>query len=248
MIKLVTGKLGAGKTLYCVAEMLDLFCKGRTVATNIALNWDEMCRLALSYKGVILDRRQWVEIDPNKDRNWHLVPPWGVLGGPVAVYLDEIHLFFNARNWQQTASVFEDLVSFLTQSRKACMDITFIAQDGGTIDKSFRVQCEFEYYVVNGDHLPLGIIGQLPFKFFIVCIKDPVGEFTIRKEYRGYDKRLFAVYGSHTFLDTRMQELSEKAVRVRPYKLQRVGLVRRIRERIRVEFKALFRRKHLRTS
>src|SRR5688572_28079824 len=119
MIQIVTGKLGAGKTLYCVMLMFDALVKGRTVATNIAVVFEELAALALRLHGVRLRPEQVVTVNPEKDPNWHKVIPWGVAGHPVEVFLDEIHLFFNARDWQKTHADARSLLSFLTQSRKA---------------------------------------------------------------------------------------------------------------------------------
>lgn len=227
MIKVITGKLGAGKTLFAVTEIYDLLCKGRTVATNIALNWPELCALAKRHRGRVLDRRQWLELDPGKNPDWQHVIPWGVQGLPVAVYLDEIHLFFNARDWAETAKLHRGLLSFLTQSRKACVDVTFIAQEISTIEKQFRVLAEWEYYAVSTDHMPLGPLGKLPFKAFIVAVRDANHGYLVKRIWKSYDKRFFRLYGSFTFLDAEMNGLAAVAVRVEPFKLERVSYLRR---------------------
>jgi hypothetical protein len=227
MIQIVTGKLGAGKTLYCVMLMFDALCKGRTIATNIAVNFEELAALALRFKGVRLDPGQIMHVNPEKDQNWHKVIPWGVAGHPVEVFLDEIHLFFNARDWQKTHADARSLLSFLTQSRKARCNVTFIAQEIKTVEAQFRALAEWELYVASSDHLPLGILKSLPWKCFIVAQRDATHGYLLRRIWRSYDKRFFRCYGSFTFLDAEMNELHAKAVKAQPFKLGRIGFLKR---------------------
>lgn len=226
MIQIVTGKLGAGKTLYSVMLMFDALCRGATVVTNIAVNWDEMASLARRTKRRVLNPAQLVKLDPQTDRNWQESIPFGRPGSFVEVFLDEIHLFFNARDWAKTNAESKGLLSFLTQSRKAGVNVTFIAQEITTVEKQFRCLAEWELYVFSSDHIPLGFLGKFPFKFFIVSQLDAKTGVLLNKSCRGYNKRFFRLYGSFTFLDAEMQELSSKAVFAELHKLPRVGFFR----------------------
>jgi hypothetical protein len=228
MIQIVTGKLGAGKTLYCVMLIFDALVKGRTVCTNIAVNFEELFALALRLHGVRIKREQLVYINPEKDPNWHKLIPWGVPGSPVEVVLDEIHLFFNARDWQKTHVEARSMLSYLTQSRKAQCNITFIAQEIKTVEAQFRALAEWELYVASSDHLPLGILKSLPWKCFIVAQRDATHGYLLRRIWRKYDKRFFRCYGSFTFLDKEMNEIAATVVKVEPFKLQRIGFLRRL--------------------
>lgn len=233
MIQIVTGKLGAGKTLYTVMRMFESFCAGATVVTNIAIEWEEFVCMARRLRRVVLDRDQYIRLDPGSDANWHRQVPFGTVGLFVEVYLDEIHLFFNARDWAKTNAESKDLLSFLTQSRKAHVNLTFIAQEITMVEKQFRVLAEWEIYVVSSDHIPMAALGKLPWKFFIISQRDAVNGNLIKKTYRSYDKRFFRLYGSFTFLDGVMTSLAASAVIARPYKLPRISLFRSIYERFR---------------
>jgi len=237
MIQIVTGKLGAGKTLFSVMLLFDALCAGRTVCTNIAVDWSEMEKLARKLKRRVLDPAQLVKIDPQTDRNWQESIPFGRPGAFVEVFLDEIHLFFNARDWARTNSDSKGLLSFLTQSRKAAVNVTFIAQEITTIEKQFRVLAEWELYVFSSDHIPLGFLGKFPSKFFIVSQLDAKSGLLLKKTVRGYNKSFFRLYGSFTFLDSEMQELSSKAVYVEPFKLSKIGVFRWAFESVRDCFK-----------
>lgn len=226
MIQIITGKLGAGKTLYSVMEMFDALCLGRTVVTNIAVEWEELVSLARRKRRVHLRPEQLVRLHPGDTPNWQKVIPWGTRQGPVEVFLDEIHLFYNARDWAKTNSESKGLLSFLTQSRKAGVNVTFIAQEASTVEKQFRVLAEWEKYIVSSDHMPLGILGKSPIKFFIIVQRDAQNNVVLKRFYRGYDRKYFRLYGSYTFLDDEMNELAKDAVIVEPYKLARVSLLR----------------------
>ncbi len=226
MIRIVTGKLGAGKTLYSTMLICDMFCEGKIVFTNIDIQWEEMKALAYARKRVILDDRQFISHDLRKFPNWHEHVPFGVELGCVEVFLDEIHLFFNSRDWQATAAMHKMLLSFLSQSRKARVNVTFITQEITNVEKQFRVLAEWEEKIIPSSHMPLGVVKSLPFKFFFVVYKDIENGNTVNKSWRRYDKRYFKAYKSFQFLDSDMHELSENAVRMAPIKLRKGGYLR----------------------
>jgi hypothetical protein len=223
MIKIVTGVVGSGKTLSCAMEIFDVLCSGRTVATNVQLVWEELADLALRERGVILNREQVFIFDPEVTPDWHRHVPWGLPGAPVEVYLDEIHLFANARDWAETAKNSRSLLSFLSQSRKAHMNITFIVQEVGNLDKQYRVLAEWEYYCVSTAHIPLGILGRLPITAFVVVVRDAQNGKFNRRIWKSYDKRFFRCYKSHSFLNAEMAKLAEGAKRAERFTLARIG-------------------------
>jgi hypothetical protein len=226
MIQLVTGPLGMGKTLFVCMLIFEDLCKGFTVVTNIDIVWDEIELLARRDKGVILNPAQLIRVDPEEARDWQRHIPFGVMGAPVKAYWDEIHLFFNARDWAQTGKDHGDLLSFLSQSRKARVDVTFIAQERENMEKQFRVLAEWELAIISSHHVPLGVFRMLP-KCFIVRYRDAQKGYQLRKEWRRYDKRFFRCYRSHSFLDSGMKKLADAAKEVGPYKLLRVSYFRR---------------------
>lgn len=227
MIKIVTGKLGAGKSLYSVIEIAEHLSKGRTVVTNIEIYWDELSEVVQSFFGVIPVREQLILIDLNKNPHFHREIPFGIRGHCVEVYLDELHLFFNSRDWAQTAVAHRDLISFFTQSRKAHVNMTLIVQESDTVEKQFRVMAEYEYYLVHSDHFSMGFLGSMPVKAFMVMIKDAKTGNTLRRAWKSYDKRFFGTYKTDSFLDTAMRELASTRPRVQPYVLQKVPLHKR---------------------
>ncbi len=225
MIRIVTGKLGAGKTLYSTMLICDVLSKGRVVFTNIDIQWDDMKKLAYRLNRVRLDDKQLIRHDCGQFPDWHEHVPFGTEAGFVEVFLDEIHLFFNARDWQKTGIQHKTLLSFLTQSRKARVNITFITQEITNVEKQFRSMAEWEEKIVPSSHMPLGIIKSFPFKFFFVVYRDAENGNTVNKSWRLYDKRFFKAYKSFQFLDSDMLQLSATATFVDPLKLKKGNLL-----------------------
>lgn len=230
MVRIVTGDLGAGKTLYSVGEIYDDLCNGLTVASNIRVRFPEIQRLAKMDRGVVLRPEQFWPVELGKDRRWHVAIPWGSAAGHVRVYLDEIHLFFNSRDWQKTGELYRDLLSFLSQSRKARVDVTFITQEITNMERQFRVLAEWEERIVPSSHIPMASLGKMPdvFKFFVVAKRDTRDGNLIGRTYKKYDSRFFDCYNTAEFLDPTMEELGKDRPRVEPFKLSRVHWSKRL--------------------
>lgn len=226
MISIVTGKLGAGKTLSSVVEMLRHWIAGGTVCTNVIIHWEPVKRYCAKRHGVKLLDKQLQTLDLNgEEKNWHTQIPFGVPGGlPIMVVLDEVQLFFNARDWATTRESHGSMISFLTQSRKAAVDVRFITQAGATVDKQFRLQCQFEFFIVPSANLVFGFLGSLPFKFYLLVKKDANNGNKLTVEYRFYDSQIFDLYDSFDMLDNEMRDLARKTERRAAYKLERVAL------------------------
>lgn len=205
-------------------DIFDDLCAGRIVATNIALLWDPLADLALRLRGRILDPRQWFPVDLRSDKDWHRRIPWGTERGNVRVYLDELHLFFNSRDWQKTGSEHRNLLSFLSQSRKARVDCTFIIQEVTNLERQFRVLAEWEERIVPSNHLPLGVLGNCPIRFFFVCRRDTRSGETLQRNVRFYDPKFFSCYKTCDFLDDEMTKLAEDRPRIDPLRLKRAGV------------------------
>ena len=230
MIEFVTGKIGSGKTLYAVERIYLHMIKGGTVATNIDLKFENIEALAWKQKGKRIKPAQIVEVDINKTPNWDMEVPWGVPELPVLSVWDEVHLFNNARDWKKTQDSQGQMLSFLTQSRKACVDVIFITQDSKTVDKQFRIQAQFEHYVINSSELSLGPFGKLP-QFMSFCIrfkKSMSSRETVESNMAPYNKSMFGLYDTLSMLDDQMRERQQDARVVEPFVLESKNLFRRL--------------------
>jgi Zonular occludens toxin (Zot) len=211
MIRIITGPLGAGKSLYCSMDIFSDLCSGKTVCTNIDVDFFEMARLAYVVKRIHLNPSQLIYFDLNVTEDFCSIVPRGTPDCFIEVYLDEIHLWFNSRDWQQTKIRHKRLMSYLTQSRKFFNNITFITQVVENVDSQFRGMAEWIQCIVPSSHMPLGIIKSLPVKFFFIVFKDASNGNVIKKAVRRYDKRFFKTYRSFQLLDNEMIELASKA-------------------------------------
>jgi len=225
MISLLTGKIGSGKTLHAVGLIVRHIARGGTVYTNVQLNWDRLALVVRKRYRKIAERDQLRSIDLVSCAEWHAILEWGDPSLPVLVVLDEIHLFFNARDWAKTAALHRDMLSFLSQSRKACVDVVFIAQVATTLEKQFRVQCEWEFYCRNVKDIAVPLFGTLPLNRMLLVQKDVETDKPMRRQLLRYDRELFPVYDTRSFLDATMRNASNGRPRIAPRKLKRVGLL-----------------------
>lgn len=220
-IQLLTGKIGAGKTLHGMEFIYDALCQGRTVATNIEVNFKPLQLLALKDRGVLIQEEQLIFLDLNNNLDWHEVVPWGVAGYPVLVVLDEIHLFFNSRDYAQTDKNHRGMLSFLSQSRKACVDVLFIAQVATQVEKQFRAQAQYEIEIKDFGNFYLPLVGRVPLRQNILVTRDLDSGSVMRKQKRDYPKRMFGTYNTYAFLDDSMREASEDRIRLEPLQLRK---------------------------
>jgi hypothetical protein len=76
--------------------------------------------------------------------------------GGVLFVIDEIHTYFNARNWQSTG---EDALYYLSQHRKFGDDVICITQHTKQVETQFSRLAEFFYFCRNTRKLKLPIFG-----------------------------------------------------------------------------------------
>jgi len=227
MIQFITGVVGAGKTLHAVRLLCTCLVEGRTVVTNVQLDVPRIINTLARRRGVLVDPVQVRYFDPEVTPEWESIIPWGDLSCPVTVVLDETHLFYNSRDWAKTAAQNKRLLDFLTQSRKAGVDVIWITQEGENVDKQFRVLAEWELALVSTAHLPLGWIGKLPFRMYVVKHVSAKSRAVIERNWFSYDKWLFGLYKTDSFLSGRMRDLADGVERVQRRKVVKVSTLRR---------------------
>ena len=140
MIEFFSGTLGAGKTYHAVERHAEHVAKGGTVGSNVALKWDGFVRLVEHRYGVTPRREQWIDLTDCPVAEFHKLTPAGTPEMSTLVVVDEAQLGFNARAWSKTS---EDLLAFLTQSRKQMTDVIFISQSAENVDKQLRRLAQF---------------------------------------------------------------------------------------------------------
>lgn len=161
MITGIVGKVGGGKSLLALAQMLEHMGHGGCVATNIDLD-DDGCARYLWRRRRQLSRSQIVPLDLNKDIRFQKQIPRGTPLRNVRVFIDEAHLHYNADDHRELSAQFKDIKGFITQSRKARVDVCFITQAWDTLYMQFRKQALFLYKCRDFREINFPIFGKLP--------------------------------------------------------------------------------------
>ena len=156
-IYLITGKLGAGKTLAAVGRIRDVLLEGRRVATNLDLRLERLLPdTARKVSCVRLPDKPCVDDleaigigneSMDESRNGVIV-------------LDELGAWLNARQWADKSR--QAVIDWLIHSRKKGWDVYFIAQSAAQVDKQVR-ESLIEYLVVcrRLDRMRMPVVGGL---------------------------------------------------------------------------------------
>jgi hypothetical protein len=142
MIEMIEGKIGGGKTTLAALMMNARLARGCHIFTNVALKREGVENYCAKRYGVKIRYDEQVhQIDQDNCGEFHKHIQGGLTReqAPLIV-LDEVHLWFNARDWAKTS---RELLNFLSQSRKVHTDIIFISQSIKNVDSQFARQAEF---------------------------------------------------------------------------------------------------------
>jgi hypothetical protein len=158
-VHVVTGKLGAGKTLVTIGRIQDYLARGRLVATNLNIKLHHMPKVGRYAKKTrvirIPDKPTLTDFESigrgttsyNESDNGLLV-------------LDECGTWFNSRNWSDKSR--QPVIDWCLHARKLGWDIIFIIQDISLMDKQAReALAEHVVYCRRMDKLNIPIIGGL---------------------------------------------------------------------------------------
>lgn len=151
-IHFISGKPGHGKTLYAVGKIVrELIRTERKVVTNVALDLprlNEYIQEKYPQAGVDLHSRLQILDEEQAKTFWKFRYEEGQKDIGVLYVLDEIHLYFNAREWMNTG---KDCLHYISQHRKLCDDILAITQSIGNVDKQFRSVAE-DFSVMRNEY------------------------------------------------------------------------------------------------
>ncbi|MFC3282842.1 zonular occludens toxin domain-containing protein [Litchfieldella rifensis] len=156
-VYVVTGKLGAGKTLVAVGKIKDKLCQGCKVATNLDIKLDKLIGPTPSQTRFyrIPDKPALADLEAigtgtdsyDENKNGLLV-------------LDECGTWFNSRSWADKER--QAVINWFLHARKLGWDIIFLIQDLSIMDKQARVAlAEHVVYCRRLDRLTLPFIGAL---------------------------------------------------------------------------------------
>lgn len=175
----VEGKLGTGKTKFCVWRIRDALVDGRRVATNLDLNMPALMPrrggryIRLPDKPKASDLELIGHGNPesyDEDRNGLLV-------------LDELGTWLNSRSFQDKDRA--GVIDWLIHARKLGWDVYLIVQDASMIDKQVReALIEYQCRCVRLDKVRIPLFGRL---------LGSIGEAVTRSRKWGYLPRMHLV-------------------------------------------------------
>jgi hypothetical protein len=151
----VEGKLGTGKSKFCVWMAQNALLEGRRVASNI----DLACEVLTPYQ-----RRHYVRI-PDKPTAFDLEAAGH--GNPDTydedrnglLILDELGTWLNSRSFQDKDRL--PMIDWLIHARKHGWDVYLIVQDAGMIDKQVReALIEYQCRCMNLGKIRIPIVGK----------------------------------------------------------------------------------------
>lgn len=156
-VYVVTGKLGAGKTLVAVGKIRDYLKSGCKVASNLDIDLNAMLgpknKDAIYYRipdKPSLEDLEFIGVGNNTNdekKNGLLV-------------LDECGTWFNSRSWADKAR--QGVINWFLHARKLGWDIIFLIQDLSIMDKQARVAlAEHVVYCRRTDRIPIPIFGGI---------------------------------------------------------------------------------------
>jgi len=159
-IYLVSGKLGAGKTLACVGVIRDALLSGRKVATNLDLHLEKMLPARIGKNAPvhcvrIPDKPTVQDLDYLGCGNDEMDESKNGI-----IILDELASWLNSRTFNDKARA--PVIDWLIHSRKHGWDVYFITQHIEQIDKQVRTSL-VEYLVTcrRLDRLKIPFVGKL---------------------------------------------------------------------------------------
>lgn len=203
MIEIFEGRLGGGKTYCAVERMVKYLASGGCVYTNISVKPDSIRKfLRVRYRWD-LQPGQLVVLQDQDLQDFHRRTPAGTPESPTLVVLDEVHLWFNARDHLLTDSVQRELIMFLSQSRKQHTDIIFISQSALNIDPQFRrlAQYVWTFRDLRKMRLPLFMV-HWPFAHTVAVQWDYNGKTMMRRTWVMRDSSIYNLYDTFVLYRT----------------------------------------------
>lgn len=216
MIYFVTGKIGGGKTLLMLTKILEHLAAGGCVHTNIALNERAVDEWMMRKRKRRLVDGQINWHDFEREPQFHRSIYWGVPELPVWVVVDEAQLYYNQAESAMLLKQYMDLISFLTQSRKACVDVWFVTQHDTTVWAQFRHQALFGYRCRDMRQVNLPFVGRLPGLGLSWVKYDVMSGEIMERGKTPLSKDLFGLYDTRQMYDSQMNALQAAAKIWRP--------------------------------
>lgn len=215
MIKIIEGRIGGGKTYSATEIMAEHLAAGGSVYSNIEVNFKGMKKLVGLRFGCDVDPDQINLIEREDVQIWYNLIRWGVYGQSVLVVIDEAQLFYNSRDFKKTYDEHKGMLEFLTQSRKAWVDLIFITQIASNIDKQFRDLAQFRVEIRDMAHIKFPIFGTLLKNYFAEITFDYANSAggrakVLSSRFKRKETLVYNAYDSYAFLSPEMEAIAKK--------------------------------------
>ena len=170
MIILYSGTPGSGKSLHMARDLYYWLRSGHVAIANFEIDVTKIkgCKGQFFYcDNERLDPDFLIEFSRRYFSNHRKRE------GAIRIYLDEVSLLFNARDWQRSGR--NKWLSFFTQHRKYFYDVYLVAQFDRMIDRQIRSLIEYEF--IHRKASNFGLIGTLTRIFAFgkptfICVKN----------------------------------------------------------------------------
>lgn len=142
---IITGPLGGGKTQLGAEMGLDHLASGGTLITNVPMKKyvSEITRWMADEWSVVYDPERHRELDVSSIKDFQNYSLRGGSINKVMLLLDEASMDLRARDWKQNSKEQEDFVKLC---RKLKVDLVFISQLAGQLDKNIRDLIQYEWH------------------------------------------------------------------------------------------------------
>lgn len=199
MIHCYEGVLGGGKSYHAVQHILRYLARGGYVYANIPLVWPNVRRYCRRRWGVLPRVEQYHSLSLSDLNNLQKIVIGGTRQSPTLLVVDEIHLYFNARDWASTPRAF---LEWLTQSRKMGVDCIFITQSALNMDKQFvRLVGRYWHFRDLRTWKVPGLGIRFPIAQFFRAEIDQDHKTVLARHFERIDKDIFGCYASDQLFD-----------------------------------------------
>jgi len=196
-LEIYDGRPGDGKSYCAVAtRILPHLMAGGFVATNIAMKPAGVAAYIKKRSGKIFNPSRLLILDNAEVPTFPKRIPQGTPDCPVLVILDEVHLWFNARDWAKTDAAVRETFVFATQHRKYCIDIVLISQHFANIDGQFvrLIAGLSRFRDLKRWHPPGMPWLRIPYFRFLAVHYDRNGKTVMRRDWVAFDPLVGAAY------------------------------------------------------
>lgn len=166
-IEIVSGTLGGGKSMATVEFIYNWLKRGAYAFTNIEMHHEKVCA-QMWQDGFIFEPERLKLLDGKTIKGFTSQISRGTNDCPVIVAIDEAHLEWNSRDYQETKKDkgSRDMLNFITMVRKLDIILYFITQSPEDIDKQLRKKAA--YLTMCRNFKGFRIWNMIPFPFPIM--------------------------------------------------------------------------------